>query len=378
MRILFICDVLGEENNGTTIAAFNVIRFLKSKGHEVRILCCDQDKIGQEGIFVCPTLNAGPFNGYVKKNGVSLAIADKKVVEAAFKDIDLCHVMMPLILGRYCAKYAHEHNVPLTAGFHVQAENVLAHFFLMNVTFANTTLYKNFYSELYKYCDGIHYPTQFVRTTFEDIVGPTPGYVISNGVKDVFVKEKEEKLPEFKDKFVILTVGRYSKEKAQILLLKAVALSKYKDKIQVILAGEGPLEDKLILEGKKLPNPPIMKFFSHEEMSKIINMSDLYVHCAEIDLEAISCIEALSCGLVPVINNSPRSAVRNYALCLHNLFRHGSYKVLAQRIDYWIEHPEEKEKLSNRYLNFAKRFDFNTAMGKMEEMFEDIIQKKKK
>lgn len=29
-KITIVCDVLGEENNGTTIAAMNLIRFLKS------------------------------------------------------------------------------------------------------------------------------------------------------------------------------------------------------------------------------------------------------------------------------------------------------------------------------------------------------------
>lgn len=33
MKILVVCDVLGKENNGTTIAAMNLIRYLKSRGH---------------------------------------------------------------------------------------------------------------------------------------------------------------------------------------------------------------------------------------------------------------------------------------------------------------------------------------------------------
>ena len=209
MKILFVCDVLGKANNGTTIAAMNVMNYLKQQGHEVRVLCCDKDKIGEEGFYVCPTINVGPFNNYVAKNGVSLARADKKVVEAAFKDIDVCHIMMPLMLGKYCAKYAHKHHIPLTAGFHCQAENVSNHFFIMNLKFANKMLYKNFYKKLYRYCDGIHYPSQFIRTTFEKIVGPTPGHVISNGVKSNFHHlENTEREEKYKDKILILFTGR--------------------------------------------------------------------------------------------------------------------------------------------------------------------------
>ena len=39
MKITVVCDVLGEETNGTVVAAKNLINFLKEKGHEVRVLC---------------------------------------------------------------------------------------------------------------------------------------------------------------------------------------------------------------------------------------------------------------------------------------------------------------------------------------------------
>lgn len=67
MKIAIVSDVLGEENNGTTIAAMNLIRSLKEKGHEVRVICPDKNRQGQEGFYVVGTLNVGPFNNYVKK-----------------------------------------------------------------------------------------------------------------------------------------------------------------------------------------------------------------------------------------------------------------------------------------------------------------------
>ena len=57
MKIAIICDVLGEENNGTTIAAMNLIRFLKKQGHEVRIVCADQDKKNEPNVYVVPNVN---------------------------------------------------------------------------------------------------------------------------------------------------------------------------------------------------------------------------------------------------------------------------------------------------------------------------------
>ena len=59
-----------------------------------------------------------------------------------------------------------------------------------------------------------------------------------------------------------------------------------------------------------------------------------------------------------------------------NLFNYNDDEDLANKIDYWIEHPEEKRKRSNDYLNYAKQFDFETCMEKMEAMLKDAAKKR--
>lgn len=54
MTITIVCDILGEENNGTTIACMNLIRYLRAQGHTVRVVCADQDKAGNECFYVVP------------------------------------------------------------------------------------------------------------------------------------------------------------------------------------------------------------------------------------------------------------------------------------------------------------------------------------
>lgn len=368
MIITVVCDVLGEENNGTTIAAMNLIRSLKAKGHEVRVICPDQDKKNLPGYYIVKTINLGPLNNYVKKNGVALAKADKKVIYEAIRDADAVHLMVPFSLSKATVKLAKKLNKPLTAGFHCQAENFTNHVFLMNSRFANILTYKYFYKKVYRYVDCIHYPSQFIRDTFEGIVGKTNGVVISNGVSIEFQKREVQRPEAFKDKFVILSVGRLSKEKQQRVLIEAVKKSKYRDKIQLIFAGAGPLREKLEKESEKLPLKPIFRFFNRQELINTINYSDLYVHPAEIEIEAIACLEAISCGLVPVISDSPRSATRYFALTENNLFACNDSVNLAQKIDYWLEHPEEKMAVSQAYLNYKNKFDHDACMDAMEKM----------
>ena len=376
MRITIVCDVLGKANNGTTLAALNLIDAMKSRGHEVTVICSDKDKAGKAGYVVTPTMNLGPLNGYVAKNGVSLARASKKLLEPAIVNSDVVHIMLPFNLGTAAMKLCRKHGVPATAGFHMQAENFTSHVFMKDNSFANLATYKYIYSALYRYADAIHYPTDFIRETFELAVGhKTNAFVISNGVDERFHPNGAKKPPEFRSKFVILFSGRYSKEKSHNVLIDAVALSKHERRIQLIFAGDGPLKDVLKEQSKKLTNKPVFQFFPHNQMLNVLNYADLYVHPAEIEIEAIACMEALACGQVPIIANSPRCATKKFALDERNLFENKNPQDLAEKIDYFIEHPEAIAEYRERYKGVVAELDRNVCMGRMEEMLYSVIKK---
>lgn len=377
MNIVIVCDILGKKNNGTTIASYNLINAMKAKGHNVTVVCCDQEKEGEDGFVIVDQMNFGILNKIVERNGVTIPKVNKKELLRAILGCDIVHIMLPFPMGVRACKIAKRLGKPVTAGFHCQAELVTSHFGLMNNRPANKLVYKNFYHNLYQYCDAIHYPTQFICDAFETIAGKTNGYIISNGVNKDVVSKPAEKPEELKDNFVILTTGRLCKEKSHDVLLKAIAKSKYNDKIQLIMAGQGPLLGKLKkYANKHLKNQPIIKYFTREEMINLLNYADLYCHPAEVELEGIACLEACVCGLVPIVSDSDRSATCNFALEKENLFKNRNYHELAKKIDYFIENPEEKAKLKGKYLEFGVRFDQEECMNKMEEMFIEVINKK--
>lgn len=375
MNITIVSDVLGAETNGTTIATMNLYNYLKKVGHNVSFLCADQSKIGQDGYYVVPNLNVGPFNGYVKRNGVVLAKPDKKIINDAIKDADLVYIMIPLALGSAATKMAHEMNKPIIAGFHMQAQNLSSHFFMQNVKAFNKLVYKHIYKKVYQYLDGIHYPTEFIKHDFESkIKKNTPGYVISNGIHAYVQKREVCKPIEYQDKIVILSTGRYSKEKDQITLVKALHYSKYKDKIQLILAGQGPLENKLRKAAKGLPNEPLFKLFDRKEIIDVLNYSDIYVHPATAELEGIACLEAICVGKLTIVSDSEDSATKGFAADPKCIFKKHDYKDLASKIDYFIEHPEEKKRMEDIYLSNAGKYDQAKCMDKMGAMVDAIVQ----
>ena len=378
MVITIVCDVLGEENNGTTIAAMNLIRYLKSQGHRVKILCADQNKKGEEDCFIVPNRSFGKvLDAYVEKVGVTLAKPDEEIVRSAVEGSDIVHIMVPLSLGMCAVKIAKEMNIPMTAGFHMQAENLTCYVKLNKIKPVNNFVYKYIWKHTYQYIDGIHYPTQFIRSVFEkNIKRQTPGYVISNGVHDYVQKRDTQKPEEFKDKIVILTTGRYAREKSQDTLIKALRYSKYKDKIQLILGGQGPKEKKYRKLARYLKIEPIFKLFPRNEIIDVLNFSDLYVHPAEVELEGIACLEAIMCGKLTIVSDSRLSATKEFAVDDRCIFKCRKPKDLARVIDYWLDNPEEKKLVEQKYLESSNVFNQNECMKRMENMMFEVINKK--
>ena len=380
MIITIVCDVLGEENNGTTIAAMNLIRHLKSRGHTVRILCGDQDKKGQENVYVVPNYNLGKFlNAYVKKVGVTLAKPESTIIKRAIRGADIVHVMVPLPLGLSSAKFAHSIGIPITAGFHMQAENLTSYLKLNKIKPINKLVYKVIWKKLYQFVNAIHYPTNFIKNTFEkNIKQKTPGFVISNGVNSYVQKKNIEKPLEFKDKIIILSIGRYAREKSQDTLIKAVKQSKYKDKIQLILAGQGIKEKYYKKLAKNLPMFPIFKLYPRDEIIEVLNYADIYAHPAEIELEGIACLEAVACGKLTIVSNSKLSATKELAVDEKCIFKNRNPKNLAQVLDFWIENKELKKEYEQKYLDNSVVYKQDECMRKMEEMLTEVIGEKRK
>ena len=373
MVITVVSDVLGAENNGTTVAAMNLIRALKRKGHEVRVLCGDQDRAGQDGFYIVPKLNVGPLNGYVRKIGVSLSWPQRRIVEQALDGAEHVHIMLPFPLGIAAVKEAKRRGLPVTAGFHCQAENILAYIGMIRMRPVGKLVYRVLDRLFYRYVDAIHYPSQFIRDVFEqNIHHATNGYVISNGVRKEVQKRETARPAAYDGQIVILSCGRYSHEKAQDVLLRAIPLSKHRDRIRLILAGQGPREAKYRKLAKRLPIPPVFHLYGRDEICDVLNQCDLYVHPANMELEGIACLEAIRCGKLTIVSDSPLSATRTFAVDARCVFRHDDPQDLARVIDDWIEHPDARAACEKRYLESCAAMDQDACMDAMEQMILEV------
>lgn len=377
MKILFVMDQYNEPTNGITTSAWGFERELKNRGHDVRVLACNTKG---EGNYALPEKHVPLATYFAHKQGLLFAKPVVETIEEAIEWADVVHIQVPFTLSKKVKAIAQKMNKPITGAFHVQPENVTYNIGLSSSQCAVRTVYKYFHRTFYKGIPHLHCPSQFIANQLVENGYKAKLHVISNGINPKFKPLPDVKKPErLKDKFVITMVGRLSPEKRQDILIKGVANSKYADKMHVIFAGRGPKAKKYKkLADNYLPGQVDFVFVPQDELLEILNYSDLYVHAADVEIEAIACIEAFATGLVPIISDSKKSATPQFARNEKSLFTPRDYENLTEKIEYWYEHPEEKKEAEQYYIDYAKNFHIEISAEKMEKMFEEAISDHKK
>ena len=375
MNILVVIDQYDGANNGTTISARRFVDNLRKDGNEVRVISTgkqDKDK------YVVKELKLPPIaNKIIKSQGMEFAKPNEEELRKAIEWAEVVHFYMPFLLSRKGLKICEELNKPRTTAFHVQPENITYTIGLGKKTKVNDQIYYLFRDKFFNRFNHIHCPSKLIADELSKHGYTAKLHVISNGIEPDWVYNRAEKPEELKDKIVITMVGRLSAEKRQDLLIEASKKSKYSNKIQLVFAGNGPMKKQYTKMGEKLANKPIMDFFKKEDLKKLLSYTDLYVHTSDAEIEAISCIEAIATGLVPVIAKSTQSATKQFALDERSLFEAGNSEELKNKIDYWLDNAEEKQKMEKEYAKFAENFKIENSIHKMEEMFKEEIAERK-
>lgn len=367
MTIAIVIDLIDSLTNGSVMTARRFADGLKARGHEVRLIA-----VGADGENDCAVKEryVPVLTEVSAKNQIKFGKFDEEKIRKAFEGVDIVHFIFPFKIEKKCKKLADEMGIPTTAAFHVQPENISYNAKLGWCKPFNTLIYAYLKNTFYSQFDRIHCPTSFIAQQLADHGYKGELYVISNGYDPAFVPPEHKTVNE---KFEIVMTGRLAPEKNQQVIIRAIARSAHKDDIHLTLLGNGPLKGKLEKLAEKLDVDVSFDFLPKEKLIKKLQSSDLYVHSATVEIEAIAAIEAIACGLVPVIAESGLSATKQFALNEKSLFADNDDKELAQKIDYWYEHPAERTSMSGRYAVFAKKFSLKNSLALAEQMFADEI-----
>lgn len=377
MKILFVLNNMYLRGNGLCASAQRTIDFLKKAGQDVKLLSGKNDDPNgpQPDFILAEEFHIYPFDGLIHSQGYQFSKNDIKVIEAALRWADVVHLEEPFHVQWKVAKVAKQMGVPCTATYHLHPENILCNIGMANWKGLNEWLLKKARNLVFDYCTDVQCPTRNVLERLERFNFKARLHLIPNGLVPAPTQRVRGAVKDPDKPWMVTCIGRLSNEKDQFTLLKSMRYCRHAKQIQLYFAGRGPeekairaLADKVYNEGT-LAYRPIFAFHTLAELTELAAKSDLYIHCANVEVEGLSALEAMQQAVVPIIAEAPLSATSQFALDSRSLFPAGDPKALAERIDWWLDHPEELEEMRWKYAASVEQYKIGKSIDALIEMF---------
>ena len=351
LTLALVLDSFGNRGNGTSNSAIQYAQGLEARGHRVRL-------VGVGSTEYPARVHRIPLVSRVAaRQQMSFARTDPELFRRAFTGVDLVHIYEPFAFGRAALAQARSMGIPVTAGFHIQPENITYSAGPLRwLPGVDAAIYRLFRFWLYDHVGHIHVPTQLTADLLRSHGYKARLHVISNGYQPRFNPGDRYERQRSGQLIQVVASGRLAREKDHLTLIRALALCRNKYRIRLTIAGTGPMERRLRTEAaRQLAGMQVsIGFHRNATMPDLLRQADLLVHPSIADLESVGVLEGMACGAVPIIAQSDLSAAGHFALTQHSLFPVGKAQALAAQIDWWIDHPDVFAVWSRRYAEHTK------------------------
>lgn len=279
----------------------------------------------------------------------------------------------PFMLQVIVARHARARGVPALADYHTHPENLTASVYLDRCTVLNRAILQVWKRFVFDRCGALQCPSPSVWRRVSSLRMSARPFVLSNGVPLDDVRADGGGCGDGLPIVRLLSVGRFSREKDQVTILRALRVSSHARSIELTLAGRGPTErrlrklsDRLVRDGViehpvrngVIEHPVRFAFMGPEEMARASREADLYVHAARIEVEGLAALEVLRHGVVPVLARGPLAATSQFALSEESVFEAGDPRSLARTIDGWVDRGSEDRLIeAARYWRVGAQYD---------------------
>ena len=375
MRVGLVLDPWEFPFNGTVISARRFVRALANRGFEFSVLCAEGERergrspTKEEGVDTIrfPKLSMPGYNGVMREMRVPWAKPVRSALDSALRPVDLLHVQVASPLGMAATRQARALRLPVLWTFNVQPENML-----WNMGFKSSWL-SHLVSRvglprIYNRADLVIAPSPFAAELLLRHGVTVPIRVISNGVPDAFFVSPARST----DRFRVLSVGRFAREKRLGTLLRAVARSAKRHIIEVRLTGVGPDRGRLERLARRLGVNAAFEWVDDATLIERYRAADLVVHTSAIELEGMAVLESMAASNTVLIADSGRSACSRLANRPEASFRTDDSVDLAKKIDFWIDRDDERLSQGRENQRRARRFAHARSVDALADLYAEM------
>jgi glycosyltransferase involved in cell wall biosynthesis len=162
-------------------------------------------------------------------------------------------------------------------------------------------------------------------------------------------------------------------------LIKAIPLIKKKhENARFLIKGAGPLESYLKRLAEKLGVSDSVRFVGlvpHDKVAQYLSAADIYVSTCYVDSTSVSLLEAMACGLAPVVTDiaGNREWIENGVNGF--LFPPRNSEVLAEKINQLIENSQLRKSFGEKCTQIiTQQATWDKCVSSMEEVYEVLLQ----
>ncbi len=177
------------------------------------------------------------------------------------------------------------------------------------------------------------------------------------------------------DKPTILFVGRVDAEKKIDIIIQALKL-RQKNDIQFAVAGTGSYKkhlEELVIHLHMENQVHFLGFVPNEDLPSLINSVDLFTMPSEAELLSIASLEAMACAKPLLLANA-----RALPELVHQgkngfLFSPGSSKDAAEKIDYFLAHPDQWTSLGTESLRLVQTHTIENTIAAYSMLYYALV-----
>lgn len=305
MKIALFTDTYLPQINGVATTVDELARGLREKGHEVYIIAPREPKYKDASKYVLRL----PSVQVSKQPELRLAtpFPEKTLMKILSIDFDIIHGFSGGIVVALGLTIARLRKIPFVCTYNTRV-NHYAHY-LFNGKVITPEMLEKGTSMFANQCSQLIAPTEKIKNELLSFGVTKPITIIPNGVNiKLFAKTKKgflrEKLSLPKDATILLSVGRFGKEKSLDFLIHAAKfVIDAKPHVYLVLVGDGPERTKLTKLAQKLgiaANVLFTGFIEPHEMPNIYADATLFVFASQTETQGMVVFESLAAG-VPVI-----------------------------------------------------------------------------
>jgi len=249
MRIGLFTDAYYPIISGVSISLGILTNELTKLGHEVYIItnnhdeAVDEDKVLRLGGYKLPMKGMNEYRiGKVTR---------QKVKEIGKLNLDVVHCHTEFTMGRLGRRAAKKYGIPVVHTYHTMYEDYV-HFISKTFTRPLRFISKCYSKSFANSADEVIFPTIKVKRTFDKYGYTKHSHIIPTGIylekfrkinfKNEEIKELKKEVGLNENDFVMLFLGRLSREKAICDLIDNFAMVD-EENVKLLFVGGGPDED---------------------------------------------------------------------------------------------------------------------------------------